>query len=312
MAESFSPPSRYFLGVERSALGRAWRDRLDSNGQARALADAQLRGYGDILSRVLSGRGIGPDASEDFLNPSLRRLMPDPHCLKDMAPAAETIARAIERGEKIAIFGDYDVDGAASCALLADYFKACGLFPLVHIPDRIFEGYGPSVGAVQDLAAAGARLLIAVDCGTVSHEPLAEARRLGLDSIVLDHHQAPETLPDALVVNPNRQDDVSQLGQLCAAGVVFLALVAVNRILRDRGFFSSRPKPDLLAGLDLVSLATIADVAPLTGLNRAFVAKGLAVMRRRGRQGLAAFIRRFKSGRPAECLPSRLSDRAAH
>jgi len=216
--------------------------------------------------------------------------MPDPHSLKDMSAAAETIAQAIESGAKIAIFGDYDVDGAASSALLADYFKACGLSPILHIPDRIFEGYGPNVGAIQNFAAAGAKLLITVDCGTVSHEPLAEARRLGLDSIVLDHHQAPETLPDALVVNPNRQDDVSQLGQLCAAGVVFMALVAVNRILRHRGFFSSRPEPDLLAGLDLVSLATIADVAPLTGLNRAFVTKGLAVMRRRARPGLAALF----------------------
>jgi single-stranded-DNA-specific exonuclease len=290
MAESFSPPNRFFLGVERSALGRPWRDRLDLNGQARALADAQLGGYGDILSRVLCGRGIGPDASEDFLNPSLRRLMPDPHSLKDMSAAAETIAQAIESGAKIAIFGDYDVDGAASSALLADYFEACGLSPLLHIPDRIFEGYGPNLGAIQNFAAAGAKLLITVDCGTVSHEPLAEARRLGLDSIVLDHHQAPETLPNALVVNPNRQDDVSQLGQLCAAGVAFMALVAVNRILRHRGFFSSRPEPDLLAGLDLVSLATIADVAPLTGLNRAFVTKGLAVMRRRARPGLAALF----------------------
>ncbi len=290
MAESLSPAARFFLGVERSALGRPWRDRLDAHGQARALVDAQLGGHGDIVSRVLSGRGIGPDASEDYLNPSLRRLMPDPHCLTDMAEAAEMIARAVERCEKIAIFGDYDVDGAASCALLADYFGACGLSPIVYIPDRIFEGYGPNPDAIRSLAAAGAKLLITVDCGTLSHEPLSEARRLGLNRIVLDHHQAPEMLPDALVVNPNRQDDVSQLGQLCAAGVVFMTLVALNRILRERGFFSSRPEPDLLAGLDLVSLATIADVAPLTGLNRAFVAKGLAVMRRRARPGLAALF----------------------
>ncbi|MGO9674065.1 MAG: single-stranded-DNA-specific exonuclease RecJ [Methylocella sp.] len=286
----FPPADRFFLGVKRSALGRPWRDRLDASGQARALANAQLRGHGDILSRVLSGRGVGPDASEDYLNPSLQRLMPDPHSLKDMAAAAETIARAIERGDKIAIFGDYDVDGAASCALLADYLAACGQIPIIYIPDRIFEGYGPNLVAIQSLAAAGAKLLVTVDCGSTSHEPLAEARRLGLNPIVLDHHQAPETLPDALVVNPNRQDDVSQLGQLCAAGVTFMTLVALNRILRERGFFSSRPEPDLLAGLDLVSLATIADVAPLTGLNRAFVAKGLAVMRRRARPGLTALF----------------------
>ncbi len=290
MNQSFPPADRFFLGVERSALGRPWRDRLDASGQARALANAQLRGHGDILSRVLSGRGVGPDASEDYLNPSLRRLMPDPHCLKDMAAAAETIAGAIERGDKIAIFGDYDVDGAASCALLADYLAACGQSPIIYIPDRIFEGYGPNLAAIQSLAAAGAKLLVTVDCGATSHEPLAEARRLGLDPIVLDHHQAPETLPDALIVNPNRQDDVSHLGQLCAAGVTFMTLVALNRILRERGFFSLRQEPDLLAGLDLVSLATIADVAPLTGLNRAFVAKGLEVMRRRARPGLAALF----------------------
>ena len=298
MNESFSTPPRFFLGVERSALGRPWRDRLDANGQARALAEAQFSGHGDILSRVLAGRGIGPEASDEYLNPSLRRLMPDPHCLKDMAAAAETIAHAIEHGDKIAIFGDYDVDGAASCALLADYLEACGRSPIVYIPDRIFEGYGPNLVAIQSLAAAGVKLLITVDCGTLSHEPLAEARRLGLDPIVIDHHQAPEALPDALVVNPNRQDDLSQLGQLCAAGVVFMTLVALNRILRERGFFSSRAEPDLLSGLDLVSLATIADVAPLTGLNRAFVIKGLAVMRRRMRPGLAALFDVAKADGP--------------
>lgn len=290
MSESLPLKNRLFLGVERSALGLSWRDRLDANGQARALAIAQLQGHGDILSRILAGRGIGPETSEDYLDPSLRRLLPDPHCLKDMGVAAERIAQAIERGDKIAIFGDYDVDGAASSALLADYFKACGIASIVYIPDRIFEGYGPNVAAIQTLAAAGAKLLITVDCGTMSYEPLVEARRLGLDPIVIDHHQAPESLPDALIVNPNRQDDLSQLGQLCAAGVVFMTLVALNRILRDRGFFSFRPEPDLLAGLDLVSLATIADVAPLSGLNRAFVTKGLAVMRRRARPGLAALF----------------------
>ncbi|VTZ49236.1 Single-stranded-DNA-specific exonuclease RecJ [Methylocella tundrae] len=290
MSDSITLSSRLFLGVQRSALGLSWRDRLDANGQARALAIAQLQGHGDILSRILAGRGVGPETSEDYLDPSLRRLLPDPHCLKDMDAAADRIAHAVERGDKIAIFGDYDVDGAASSALLADYFEACGILSVVYIPDRIFEGYGPNIAAIQTLAAAGAKLLITVDCGTMSYAPLVEARRLGLDPIVIDHHQAPETLPDALVVNPNRQDDLSQLGQLCAAGVVFMTLIALNRNLRARGFFSFRPEPDLLAGLDLVSLATIADVAPLSGLNRAFVTKGLAVMRRRARPGLAALF----------------------
>jgi single-stranded-DNA-specific exonuclease len=291
MSESLVHRPRASLGVERSMLGRAWRDRLDAAGQARALAIAQLHGTGDLLSRVLAGRGVGAEATSDYLGPSLRQLLPDPSTLKDMDAAATRIAAAIERAETIAIFGDYDVDGAASAALLADYFRACGVDSIVYIPDRIFEGYGPNIEAIRKLAAAGATLLITVDCGTASHAALAEARGQGLDAIVLDHHQAGELLPEALVVNPNRQDDLSGLGQLCAAGVAFLALVATNRRLRERGFFSvTREAPDLLAGLDLVALATVADVAPLTGLNRAFVIKGLKLMQARGRPGLTALL----------------------
>ncbi|MGH6844187.1 MAG: single-stranded-DNA-specific exonuclease RecJ [Methylocella sp.] len=280
--------ARAFLGVERSVLGRPWRGRLDALGEARAAAIAQVHGTGDLLSRVLAGRGITPGTAQDYLDPTLQNLLPDPYCLKDMETAANRIAAAIERGETVAIFGDYDVDGAAASALLHDYFQACGTPCLIHIPDRIFEGYGPNVEAIRNFARDGAKLLITVDCGTMSHAPLAEAARLGLNSIVLDHHQAAEVLPAGIVVNPNRQDDLSGLGYLCAAGVVFMTLVAVQRQLsRERGFFSaSRPMPDLLAGLDLVALATVADVAPLTGLNRAFVAKGLALMRARGRPGL--------------------------
>jgi single-stranded-DNA-specific exonuclease len=217
--------------------------------------------------------------------------MPDPHGLTDMEPAAARIADAVERGETVAIFGDYDVDGACSAALLAEYLRACGTPYLIHIPDRITEGYGPNVDAIRALKGEGAGLLVTVDCGTASHEPLAEARRLGLDAVVLDHHQAPERLPEALaLVNPNRQDDLSGLGHLCAAGVVFLTLVALNRALRARGFFEARPEPNLLASLDLVALATVADVVPLTGLNRAFVRQGLAIMRGRSRLGLAALL----------------------
>ncbi len=255
------------------------------------MAITQLLGAGDLLARVLAGRGVAPDAAEAYLAPTLRNLLPDPSTLKDMEAASARIADAIERGDKIAIFGDYDVDGAASSALLADYFAMVGAPSLIHIPDRIFEGYGPNVEAVRSLAEAGAKLLITVDCGTTSHAPLAEARRLGLDPIVLDHHQSPEVLPEAILVNPNRQDDLSGLGQLCAAGVVFMTLIALNRTLRARGFFSSaRPQPDLLLGLDLVALATIADVAALTGINRAFVAKGLSLMRARARPGLKALF----------------------
>jgi single-stranded-DNA-specific exonuclease len=291
MNKSLTDRPRASLGVERSVLGRAWRDRLDAAGQARALAIAQLHGTGDLLSRVLAGRGIGAETAPDYLDPSLRQLLPDPCSLKDMEAAAARITVAIERSETIAVFGDYDVDGAASSALLADYFRACGADCIVYIPDRIFEGYGPNVEAIRKLSAAGAGLLITVDCGTASHTSLEEARRLGLDAIVLDHHQASETLPDALVVNPNRQDDLSGQGQLCAAGVAFLALVATHRMLRERGFFGvGRQAPDLLAGLDLVALATVADVAPLTGLNRAFVVKGLKLMQARRRPGLTALL----------------------
>lgn len=291
MSEILVSP-RPFLGVERSILDRPWRARLDSAGEATALALAQTHGLDDLLARVLAGRGVGPSEVARYLDPSLRELMPDPSTLTAMDGAVERLAHAIETGEQMAIFGDYDVDGACSSALLVDYWRAAGApEPLLHIPDRIFEGYGPNADAIRALAAKGATLLVTVDCGTVSHEPFAVARELGLDVIVLDHHQAPEALPPAIVVNPNRQDDLSGQGGLCAAGVVFLALAGLTRRLRKSGFWGeARPAPDLLAALDLVALATVADVAPLKGLNRAFVAKGLAVMRNRARPGLSALM----------------------
>src|SRR5215207_1858169 len=278
-----------FLGVTRSVLGRAWVDRCEPTRAMAATAIAQTHGLPDVLARVLAGRGIGVRDAPRFLEPRLRDLLPDPNILRDMDAAAARLAEAVVRGETVAIFGDYDVDGACSAALLAEYLRACGTPYLIHIPDRITEGYGPNVEAIRSLATQGARLLVTVDCGTASHEPLAEAARLGLDAVVLDHHQAPERLPAAhALVNPNRQDDLSGLGHLSAAGVVFLTLVALNRILRTRGFWNGRPAPDLLAGLDLVALATVADVVPLVGLNRAFVRQGLAIMRGRQRPGLAA------------------------
>ncbi|MEI2734824.1 MAG: single-stranded-DNA-specific exonuclease RecJ [Rhodoblastus sp.] len=285
------PNLRLFLDVEASALGRPWRPRLDVAGEQRALAIVQRHGVTDILARVLAGRGVGIDEASAYLDPTLRALMPDPSVLQDMDAAVERLARAVTQKETVAIFGDYDVDGACSAALLASFLDACGVPRIVRIPDRIFEGYGPNAEAIKELRAAGADLLVTVDCGTTSHEVLAGARALGLDTIVLDHHQAPENLPDALIVNPNRQDDLSGLGALCAAGVVFMTLVGLNRALRSMGFWSAtRPAPDLLQSLDLVALATVADVAPLTGLNRAFVVKGLAVLRARGRRGLAALM----------------------
>jgi single-stranded-DNA-specific exonuclease len=289
---TFDVRTRHFLGVERSATDRAWRDRLDDRANARALAMVQRHGLPELLARIVAGRGIGVEEVKEYLAPSLKRLMPDPYVVTDMERAAMRIADALERGESIAIFGDYDVDGATSAALLAGFLRTAGAEPLIHIPDRIFEGYGPNVEAVQTLARRGARLLITVDCGTTSLEPLAEAKRMGLDVVVIDHHQADEALPSAVaIVNPNRLDDLSTLGHLAAVGLVFLTIVAVNRELRRRGFWSGpRHEPDLLGFLDLVALGTVADVVPLRGLNRAFVAKGLLAMRRRERVGLTALM----------------------
>ena len=285
------PAQRLILGVSSSALGRPWRPRLEITGEARALAIAQAHGYADILARVLAARGVTHESAVQYLDPTVRALMPEPFTLQGMETAVARLVRAIEARETIAIFGDYDVDGACSAALLAGFLDATGCPRLIHIPDRIFEGYGPNEAAIDALKGQGACLLVCVDCGTTSAGPLAHAKALGLDAIVIDHHQAPEILPQAIIVNPNRLDDLSGLGQLCAAGVVLMVLVALNRALRERGFWSaSRPAPDLLAALDLVALATVADVAPLTGLNRALVMKGLGAMRARLRPGLTALV----------------------
>src|SRR6516162_1285105 len=248
-----APPA--FLGVTQSVTGTLWRDRLDARGAARALAIAQRYQLPEMLARVVAGRDVAIEDVGDFLDPTIRKLMPDPFTVTQMEGAARRIADAAARGEKVAIFGDYDVDGATSAALLAWHLRHCGLDPLIHIPDRIFEGYGPNVEAVRMLAGAGATLLVTVDCGTLSHEPLAEAQRLGVSTIVIDHHQADETLP---------------------------------------------PEPDLLGLLDLVALGTVADVVPLKGLNRAFVAKGLLAMRRRENVGLTALRDIARLGGPPE------------
>ncbi|WP_315779031.1 MULTISPECIES: single-stranded-DNA-specific exonuclease RecJ [unclassified Bradyrhizobium] len=285
-----APPA--FLGVRLSLTNKLWRDRLDTRGAARALAIVQRYQLPEMLARVLAGRDVELDAVNDFLDPTIRKLMPDPFTVTQMETAAQRIADAAVKGEKVAIFGDYDVDGATSAALLAWHLRHCGLDPLIHIPDRIFEGYGPNVEAIRALASKGATLLVTVDCGTTSLEPLAEARRLGMSVVVIDHHQCGEELPEVeALVNPNRPDDLSGLGHLAAVGLTLVTLVAVNRELRGRGFFSStRPEPDLLGMLHHVALGTVADVAPLVGLNRAFVAKGLIAMRRRDHVGHTALM----------------------
>ncbi len=276
-----------FLGVERSATGRRWVGPA-AEVERIGLAIAQAQALPEIVGRVLAARGVTPDGAAEFLNPTLRAMMPDPSTLAGMDAAAARLADAVVKGQRIAIFGDYDVDGAASVALLRGWLGQLGLNATPYIPDRIDEGYGPNVSAMEVLARAH-DLILCVDCGTLSFEPLAAARAAGADVIVADHHLAQETLPEAVaVVNPNRQDDDSGLGQLCAAGVVLLLLVATSRELRRRGWFAGRAEPDLLDLLDLVAVATVADVAPLIGLNRAFVRQGLAVLARRARPGLAA------------------------
>ncbi len=279
------------LGVENSLLRQPWRSRLDGAGQGRALQMAQMHGLPDLLTRVLASRDLHAGTCVAYLDPTVRGLMPDPDTLCDMGLAVDHLVRAVRSGEQVAVLGDYDVDGAAATALIVDYLRAAGLDPTIYIPDRMVDGYGPSVAAIRSLAAEGATLLITVDCGSTSLAPLAEAARLGLRTVVIDHHQLGTDLPDAVaVVNPNRHDDLSGLGHLCAAGVVFMVLVGLQRALKARGFWAGRTAPDLLESLDLVGLATVADVVPLTGLNRAFVTKGLAVMTRRGRPGLAALF----------------------
>ena len=291
-AAALQREQRAFLGVERSATGRCWRSRLDVRGEAIATAIAQRNNIPELLARILAARGVEPENVAAYLDPTIRSLLPDPDTLTGMPEAATRIADAIMRAEQIAIFGDYDVDGATSAALLCRYLRHCGLEPIVHIPDRLFEGYGPNIEAVRALAGRGARLLVTVDCGTTSPDALAEAAMLGVDVVVIDHHQADEQLPRAVaVVNPNRVDDLSGLGHLAAVGLVFVTVVAVNRELRKRGYWTAdRPEPDLLSRLDLVALGTIADVVPLKGLNRAFVAKGLIALRRRENAGTTALM----------------------
>lgn len=269
-----------FLSVDSSLTGRFWRG-PDAGLERAAEALAQDSRLPLPVARILAERGVTAPEAAAYLEPRLRDLLPDPLSLRDMDKAARRITDAATAGQRIAIFADYDVDGGASAALLIDWLRHQGHPATLYIPDRIDEGYGPNVPAIAGLSARH-DLIICVDCGTLSHEALAAAT---CEVIVLDHHQGGETLPPVLaVVNPNRADEDGALGHLCAAGVVFLTLVQCNRLLRDAG----RPQPDLIGLLDLVALATVADVAPLVGVNRAFVRQGLAIMARRERPGLVA------------------------
>ena len=270
-----------FLGVTYSLTGRRW---LGPSVEVTRAAEqlAQDTALPPALCAVLARRGVTAPQAPGFLDPKLADLLPDPRTLRDMETAAARFLAAARARQRIAIFADYDVDGGSSAALLISWLRDMGLSPTLYVPDRIDEGYGPNDAAMATLATAH-DLIICVDCGTLSHGPIAAAK--GADVIVLDHHLGGETLPDCLaVVNPNRQDESGELAHLCAAAVVFLMLVETNRQMRADGATG----PDLMALLDLVALATVADVAPLIGVNRALVRQGLKVMARRERAGLVA------------------------
>ncbi|MDP9196236.1 MAG: single-stranded-DNA-specific exonuclease RecJ [Pseudomonadota bacterium] len=281
---SLLPP---VLGVDRSLLGQRWHQPpVDDRAVA---AMARTRSLPEIVARILVRRGVALEEADSFLNPSLRACLPDPSHLKDMDAAVARLVRAVEGNESVAVFADYDVDGATSAALLARWFRAVGRPLRIYVPDRLKEGYGPNPRAMETLRTEGHSLCVTVDCGTTAFEALDAAARVGLDVIVLDHHLAGEGLPPAVaVVNPNRLDETTPLRQIAAVTVTFLMLVALNRALRQKGFFAGRAEPDLLSLLDLVAIGTVCDVMPLTGLNRALVAQGLKVLARRGNAGLAA------------------------
>lgn len=288
---------RLFLDVRRSATGIFWEHRLSDRQDMIALAIAQGHGVPDIVARVLAGRGVQAAEAARFLDPTIRDLLPDPASLTDMEQAASRIADAVVRKEKVAIFGDYDVDGAASSALLKRFLAHFGVESEIYIPDRIFEGYGPNPDAMRELVARGASLIVTVDCGTNSATSIEAAKEAGADVVVIDHHQVGGALPQGVaVVNPNRDDDLSGQGHLCAAGVVFLTLVQVAKVLRQR--LAATAQPNLLGLLDLVALATVCDVVPLVGVNRAFVVRGLQIMRQQSNVGLAALAKLSRIGEP--------------
>lgn len=276
-----------FLGVERSASGKRWEARADDMRLTAALA--QRFALPEPVARAMAARGIDDDAAEAFLEPKLSRDLPEPCHLKDMEKAADRLARAIREGEMIAVFGDYDVDGATSSAVLMRYVRAAGGKVSGYIPDRMAEGYGPNLPALLRLKQEGAGVVVTVDCGITAFDVLSTAAAKGVEVVVVDHHVAEPRLPEAVaVVNPNRLDEDSPHGNMAAVGVTFLLVVALNRALRRQGWFDRRPAPDLMALLDLVALGTVCDVVPLTGVNRALVAQGLKVMARRGNIGLSA------------------------
>lgn len=278
-----------FLGVSYSVNGCRWVSPPCDERLAGFFA--QKFGVPEIVGRIMASRGITPETAPHFLKPTLKSLLPDPAHLKDMDVAVSRLIQAVRDGETIAIFGDYDVDGATSSALLYRFLTQLGGKAFMYIPDRQDEGYGPTVPAMEHLKEKGASLLVTVDCGTTSFEPLERAAELGMDVIVVDHHEAEPRLPKAIaVINPKRLDELSTHRYLAAVGVTFLLVVGLNRALRELGWYKEegRREPDLMRYLDIVALGTVCDVVPLTGVNRAFVARGLDYMALRSNPGLVA------------------------
>ena len=277
------------LGITRSILGQPWHWRRTS-----AEMGGESLAPDDLVTQLLLARGVARDDLDRQRVPTLRGFMPDPSLFRDMDAAAARLADAVEAREAVTIFGDYDVDGATSAALLVRLLRALDVPVGAYIPDRLMEGYGPSGAALVRIGEAGSRLVVTVDCGAQAFDAIAEAKAAGVEVIVVDHHQCATTLPQAFaVVNPNRLDeapDAAAHGNLAAVGVAFLLGAALLRTLRARGFFGSRAEPQLIELLDLVALGTVADVARLTGFNRALVTQGLKVMAGRGNIGMAALM----------------------
>jgi len=284
------------LSIEKSVTGQPWRWRRPPEDGA---------GMDALIDELLLGRGVGRDDLARHRDPKIRDFLPDPSCFQDMDKGAKRLADAIQSGETIAIFGDYDVDGATSAALLTLLLRRLGAEPIVYIPDRLMEGYGPSGKALVELKARGAALAICVDCGAQAFDALEEAKAAGLDVVVVDHHQCATLLPVAFaLINPNRLDesaDGAAHGHLAAAGMAFLLGVALVRELRGRGFFETIAEPKMLDLLDLVALGTVADVARLKSLNRAFVTQGLRVMAARQNIGLSALAEAARLVKPPSC-----------
>jgi single-stranded-DNA-specific exonuclease len=287
-----------FLGVRRSLTGRAWRRRPADEAVVR---DHQMRhDLAEPLARALASRGIGPESAVDFLSPTLKAQFPDPSSFQDMDLAASILVDAVERERPLAVFADYDVDGASSAAQLVRWFRAMGRDLPIYVPDRIIEGYGPSPAAFRRLKAQGAELVITVDCGAAAHDALVAARDMGLDVVVVDHHlMRGEPPPAAALVNPNRPDDTSGQGHLAAAGVTFVLLAALNREARKRGLFAARAEPDIRQWLDLAAMGAFCDVTSLTGFNRAIASQGLRVMSGWANPGLKALLDVAKGQGPA-------------